>query len=118
MERRLEIGLSRFRLRNGIAKNGWLRFGSASQGIVCFTQCRFRRHHFRMFIFVAEGKSGHVGLDLGDVTAGLIHQHRAGNTGDRDQHINVIASLFDLLKLTFQPESVSFGSGQFGAEIL
>ena len=117
-ERHLEIGLSGFRLGNGIAKNGWLRFGSASQGIVRFTQSGFRCHHFWMFIFVAEGKCGHVGLNLGDVATCLIHQHRAGNARDRDQHIDVFASFFDLLKLTFQTKSIRFGSGQFRAEIL
>ena len=76
-----------------LLKNGWLRFGSASQGIVRFAQSRFRRHHFRMFIFVTKGKGGHISLDLGDVATRFAHQLCAGNARDRDQHIDVVASL-------------------------
>ena len=117
-ERRLEIGLSSLRLGNGIAKNGWLGFGSAPQGIVRFAQSRFRCHHSGMLLLVTKSKRGDVGLDLGDVATRFAHQLCAGNTRDCDQHIDVVACLLDLLKLTFQTEPVCFGRGQFAAELL
>src|SRR4029077_20023016 len=117
-ERILEVSLGSLCLRNGVAKKGGLSFGGAPEGVVRFAQSRFRRHHSGMFLFVTKGKGGDVGLDLGNVATRLVYQRGAGNARDRDQQIDVFASLFDLVKLTFQALSVGLGRGQFAAKIL
>ena len=89
-----------------------------SQGVVRFAQSRFRCHHSGMLLLVTKSKRGDIGLDLGDVATRFAHQLCAGNTRDCDQHIDVVACLLDLLKLTFQTEPVCFGRGQFAAELL
>ena len=85
-----------------------MRSGGAPKGVICFTQSRFRRHHFRMLVLVTKSKGSDVGLGLRHSLTRFIYQSCTRNTWNCDKPINVIASLFDLPKLTFQSERVRF----------
>src|ERR1700681_1357846 len=71
-----------------------------------------------MFVFVALRKSRRRRFQLRDVATTIVYGWCGSDAGNRQKRIDIVAKLFDLLKLTFQPEAVGLRRGHLARQFL